>query len=111
MQEASGSQPSPKPSGGTIFVNVLVQTPVRVHGARVYGLGGFGLYGEQGGGRGSGEVAARDLGVGVKAPLGGALNLRLEYRLYLLGRAGDASPGSPISRHPQRLSAAVTLAF
>src|ERR1700730_16614160 len=35
-----------RPSTGTIFANALVQTPVRVHGARVYALGGFGLYGE-----------------------------------------------------------------
>lgn len=100
-----------KPSVGTIFVNALVQTPLQVRGARVFALGGFGLYGEQGGGRGSGEVSAKDVGVGVKIPLAGALKLRLDYRVYLLGRADDASPGSPISRHPRRLSAAFTLGF
>lgn len=105
-----GRATAAKPSVGTIMVNVLVQTPARIHGARVYALGGFGLYGEEGGGRGSGEVSAKDIGVGAAVPLGGPLKLRLDYRLYLLG-PGDGSLGSPISHHPRRLSAAFSLGF
>jgi hypothetical protein len=96
---------------GTITVNALVRTPLRIHGSQIYALGGFGLYGESGGGRGSGEVGAKDIGAGTTIPLGGPLKLRLDYRVYFLGRADDASPGSPISHHPQRLSAAFSLAF
>jgi hypothetical protein len=99
-----------RPSVGTITVNALVLTPVRVRSARVYALAGFGLYGEQGGGRGSGEVAAKDIGVGMKIPLSGPLKFRLDYRLFLLG-PGDGSPGSPRSHHPRRLSAAISLRF
>jgi hypothetical protein len=105
-----GTATEARPFVGTITVNALVLTPVRIRRARVYALGGFGVYGEQGGGRGSGEVAARDLGVGTRIPIGGALNMRVDYRLFLLGR-GDGSPGSPKSRHPRRLSAALSLAF
>ena len=106
-----GKATATTPSAGTITANALVRTPWRIHGCRVYALGGFGMYGESGGGRGSGEVGATDLGAGTAIPLGGPLKLRLDYRVYMLGRAPDASPGSPISRHPQRLSAAFSLAF
>ena len=107
-----GKKSPSAPAVATITVNALVRTPLRVHGCQVYALGGFGVYGEvTSDGRGSGEVGARDIGGGTTIPIGGPLKLRLDYRVYFLGRADDASPGSPISRHPQRLAAAISLAF
>jgi len=94
----------------TISGNLVVDTPVRVHGGRVYVIGGLGLYGETGRGRGSGEVAATDFGVGMKIPVAGAIKFRLDYRVFL-GHTPDASGGFPKSVHSQRFSAGLTLAF
>src|SRR5437899_2753669 len=94
----------------TISVNLLANTPVRIHDAQLYGVAGLGLYGETGGGKGSGEVAAKILGAGVKVPLGGALKLRLDYRLFF-GNAPDASAGWPRSVRSHRFSAGFSFAF
>ena len=107
-----GSATLTRPSAGAISVNVLVQSTPSIHGLQFYGTGGFGLFGETfEGGAGSGEVLAKNFGVGAKIVLAGPLRLRLDYRLFVLGDAPDASPGLVLQQHPQRLSAGLNFTF
>jgi hypothetical protein len=100
------------PAITTITGAFVVQSTPRDDRLQVCGVGGFGLYGEtMADGRGSGEIAATSVGGGVKIPVSGALKLRLDYRVFLLGEAADAAPGFVVSHHPQRVSAGFSLAF
>jgi hypothetical protein len=75
-----------KPSVRTVTANLLVQTTLPIHWTQFYGIAGFGVYGETiGNGKGSGEIASGDIGVGAKITLAGPLKLRLDYRVFLLG--------------------------
>jgi hypothetical protein len=100
-----------KASVGSISANLLVDTPVRIRKARLYGLAGFGLFGESGGRRGSsGEVEAKVLGAGLKMPLAGSLKFRVDYRVFF-GAAPDASPAYGGSVRARRLAAGVSVGF
>lgn len=97
---------------GGFFLNAFAQTGEVMPRTEFYGTGGLGLYGETApGGSGSGEVTAKDLGGGAKIWLAERLRLRLDYRIFLLGDAPDASRGFVVHRSPQRLSAGLTVVF
>jgi hypothetical protein len=98
------------PSVDSIMFNLVFRTPIEIRRARVYAIGGIGMYGDStGSGPGSGELQAVDLGIGAKVPIAGALKLRLEYRAYLIHReVNDPRAGSA---PPQRLSAGLTVSF
>ena len=79
---------------------------------QLYATGGFGLYGETfGRGVGSGEILAANIGGGAKIGLAGSLNLRLDYRVFVLGVAPDAASGVVVHQRPQRFSVGLSLAF
>lgn len=97
-------------SAGGIFANVIVH-PATVGALQLFVVGGFGLWGEKfEDGKGTGELGATDIGGGVRIWMTEHLRLRLDYRLFLLGDPEGAS-GVPSSRHPQRFSAGLHLAF
>jgi len=99
-------------TAGGIFVNVIVQTRPSARRALFYGVAGLGLYGEtDSSGIGSGEVAAKDIGGGVKFRLANRLGLRLDYRVFLLGDAPDAAPGFELHTRPQRFSVGLIVTF
>ena len=76
-----------------------------------FAIGGFGLWGEEfADGRGTGALGAKDFGGGVKIWIAEGLRLRLDYRLFVLGEAEDASR-APSTKHPQRFSAGLHLVF
>ena len=106
-----GRATATRPSAGGISVNVLVQSTPSIHGLQYYGTGGFGLFGETFERGGSGEILAKNFGAGAKIKLAGQLRLRLDYRLFVLGDAPDASPGLVLQQHPQRLSAGLNFTF
>jgi hypothetical protein len=80
-------------------------------GWKFFGIGGLGLWGATFKDGGSGELIAGNVGVGAKRTLGEAFKLRVDYRMYLVGDAPDASPGFKIHRHPQRLSVGIGFWF
>ena len=84
-----GTSPT-RASVDTIGVSLMVQSRP-IDRFQFYGIGGFGLYGEtfEGGGGGSGEILARNIGGGAKIGLACPLRLRLDYRVFLLGDAPD----------------------
>jgi hypothetical protein len=107
-----GAATSTHPSAGSLSANILVQSRPSIHGVQFYGTGGFGLYGEGfGGGVGSGEVLAKNIGGGARIALAGSLRPRLDYRVYVLGNAPDAASGVILQKHPQRLSVGLSFAF
>lgn len=95
------------PSTGSASVNLLVRTPWRIGAGRVYAVGGIAAYGEQRPSGGVGAVEAIDLGAGTTLRLAGPLHLRLDYRMFVLGRGEGRSK----SALPQRLAAALSLSF
>jgi hypothetical protein len=99
-------------SASTIAANLLVQPRAVRRGVQLYGLAGYGVYGEtRENGVGSGEVGATGLGGGAKIGIAGPLNLRVDYRLFFLGGTPDAAAGFVVHRRPQRISAGVSIAF
>jgi hypothetical protein len=107
-----GSGTVASPIVGTITGNVIVQSKLTVRGLQFYGSGGIGLAGETtADGVGSGEVFTRDIGGGVKIGIAGPLRLRIDYRVFLLGDAPDATRGFGVYRHPQHVSAGRSVAF
>lgn len=67
-------------SAGSIIASVIVQ-PVAIGRAQIYGIGGFGLWGEKyANGGGTGEAGAKSIGGGVKIWLAEPLRLRIDYR-------------------------------
>ncbi|HEY1308315.1 MAG TPA: hypothetical protein VGF24_32425 [Vicinamibacterales bacterium] len=97
----------------TFGVNLLFQSTVFARRLQVYGSMGAGVYGETtaDGFGGSGEVGSGNFGGGMKIHLAGPLRLRLDYRLYVLGHAGDASTGFVLHKHPQRSFVGFAVAF
>lgn len=97
------------PSLATGMGNVLLQTPIPIHGFQFYGTAGGGLYHEVLHG-GNGVADHREtsfgsnLGLGTKVTLTGPLRLRFDYRLFNLH--GDALYGKV-----HRFYAGVNLAF
>jgi hypothetical protein len=107
-----GARTPTHPFGGGISANIMVQSPSPVHGVQFYGIGGVGFYGETfGAGGGSGEVGAKNIGIGGKIKLAGTLRFRFDYRVFVLGNAPDATRGLVLQRHPQRVVVGLNFAF
>ena len=88
---AIGSPNPSSPSASTVTVNLVIQKRLTAR-VRWYGVGGIGAYGEsRGEGRGSTDVVY-GVGAGAKIGLAGRIDLRLDYRLFLLDRSADAGP-------------------
>jgi hypothetical protein len=104
---SSGKQTPTRASAGCFCWNLILQPPLKVGRANVYFVGGAGLYGEVGGGVvATGMSIAVDLGAGLKIPVSGPVNLRLDYRAFL-GQAGEADRAI----HSHRVAAGLSLAF
>ena len=71
--------------------NVMLQTPFAILGVQPYVTAGAGLYREVSGTRVQ-TGAGLNSGGGVKIPLIGPLRLRVDYRIFRLGRDARHSP-------------------
>jgi len=71
--------------------NVLLQTPVSIHGFQPYAEVGAGVYHETLGTNGQTGLAL-GTGAGVKISLVGPVRLRIDYRVFKLGEGGLDSP-------------------
>lgn len=83
--------------------NVLIQTPVEIHGMQFYGTTGGGIYRERLATRQETHFSS-NAGGGVKIRLAGPLRLRLDYRVFRL-------QGEPINETYHRFYAGANLAF
>lgn len=92
------------PGVRTFMGNLLVQTPVPVHGIQFYGTIGAGLYRESLGESQTETNLGTNVGGGAKVTLAGPLRLRLDYRAFLLR-------GAPLHDQFHRLYAGLNLAF
>ena len=87
----------------TYMANGFVQNPIPISGLTFYGIAGAGLYRETLGDD-SQTSFATNIGGGVKIDLAGPLQLRLDYRVFVL-------QGEALAKKPQRLYAGVNLKF
>lgn len=87
----------------TYMANGFVQNPIPISGLTFYGIAGAGLYRETLGDDSQTSVAT-NIGGGVKIDLAGPLQLRLDYRVFVL-------QGEALAKKPQRLYAGVNLKF
>lgn len=95
---------------GGIFGNLIVQ-PVMIGNLQPFAIVGLGIWGETfADGAGTGVSGAKDIGGGIKVRLADPLKLRLDYRLFLVGSAPDASR-LPSTTRPQRISAGLHVVF
>lgn len=92
------------PGVRTFMGNMLLQTPVPIHGIQFYGTVGAGLYRESLGESHRETSLGTNLGGGAKITLAGPLRLRLDYRAFLLR-------GSPLHDQFHRFYAGLNLAF
>jgi hypothetical protein len=108
--EYAGTGTNSDCSAASITLHLLIQTPLTIGRARIYGTAGLGMYGETyGGGHGSGELSAIVVGSGAKLPLAGPLNLRWDYRVFLVRR--EASDPRHGAAPPQRLAVGFSFGF
>jgi hypothetical protein len=91
------------PSLQTGSGNVLIQTPIEVHGMQFYGTTGGGVYRERLDIRQETHFST-NLGGGAKIRLAGPLRVRLDYRVFRLH-------GEPLNDTYQRFYAGVNLTF
>jgi hypothetical protein len=91
------------PSLQTGSGNLLVQTPVEIHGMQFYGTTGGGIYRERLGARQETHVGT-NVGGGAKIRLAGPLRVRLDYRIFRL-------QGEPLHQTYQRFYAGANLSF
>jgi len=87
----------------TYMANGFVQNPIPINGLTFYGIAGAGLYRETIIDDSQTSLAT-NVGGGVKIALAGPLQLRLDYRVFIL--QGDA-----LAKRPQRLYAGINLKF
>ena len=93
------------PSLTTGMANLLLQTPVPIHGFQFYGTAGGGLYREVLHETDHRETSfGSNIGAGTKVTLTGPLRLRFDYRLFNLR-------GDPLYSRVHRFYAGVNLAF
>ena len=83
--------------------NVLVQTPVAIHGVQLYGTTGGVAYRETLGTRQETHYGT-NIGGGAKIRLAGPLRVRLDYRVFRL-------QGEPLHQTYQRFYAGANLSF
>lgn len=100
LSESSGEA---APGLATGSVNLVVQTPLEISRAQLYGTAGAGLYRESLGPRRETSVAG-NVGGGIKIRVAGPLKLRLDYRMFRL-------QGEPLHRVWHRVAAGATLGF
>ncbi len=79
------------PSLSTGSGNMLIQTPMMIHGFQPYITAGGGLYRERLGTH-TDTSFSTNTGGGVKIGLAGPLRLRVDYRVFKLGRGALYSP-------------------
>jgi hypothetical protein len=91
------------PSLQTGSGNLLIQTPIEVHGMQFYGTTGGGVYRERLDIRQETHFST-NLGGGAKIRLVGPLRVRLDYRVFRLH-------GEPLNDTYQRFYAGVNLTF
>lgn len=89
--DASVNAPNLKTGMG----NVLLQTPVMIHGFQPYFTVGGGMYRERLGAH-TDTGFAQNTGFGVKVALAGPLRLRVDYRAFRLGSGALYSPAHRI---------------
>jgi hypothetical protein len=107
-----GAVTATKPSSGSVNGGLLIQTRPASGRIQLYGIGGFGVWGETyEDGRGSGAILATNIGGGVKVPMAGRFKLRVDYRLFMLGDAPDAAPGIDVDRRRHRIVAGLSFTF
>ena len=93
------------PSLTTGMANVLVQTPIPIHGFQFYGTAGGGLYREVLHETDHRETSfGSNIGAGTKVTLTGPLRVRFDYRLFNLR-------GDPLYPRVHRFYAGVNIAF
>jgi opacity protein-like surface antigen len=89
----------------TGMANVLVQTPIPIHGFQFYGTVGGGLYREVLHETDHQETSfGSNIGAGTKVTLTGPLRVRFDYRLFNLR-------GDPLHSRVHRFYAGLNLAF
>jgi hypothetical protein len=91
------------PSLRTGMGNVLLQTPIAIHGFQPYFTTGGGLFREQLGTESETSFGA-NTGGGVKISLAGPIRARVDYRVFTL-------KGSPLHETVQRLYAGLNIKF
>jgi hypothetical protein len=91
----SDDVPTLAPALKTGMGNVLIQTPVAIFGFQPYFTSGGGVYRER---LGTLQETGfgRNIGGGVKVNLAGPLRLRVDYRVFDLGRDALESPAHRI---------------
>lgn len=89
---ATDSDPATlSPSLKTGMANIVLQTPVAIHGFQPYVTSGTGIYRERLGAHVKTGLAP-NVGGGVKMNLAGPLRLRVDYRVFRLGSGALYSP-------------------
>jgi hypothetical protein len=101
--DAGEDVPTGAPSLRTGMGNVLLQTPLPIHGIQPYFTSGAGIYRERLGTQSETNFGVNN-GGGVKISLVGPLRVRLDYRVFTLR-------GSPRASPVHRLYAGANLAF
>ena len=98
-------------SAGGVFASLIVQ-PVTISHVQIFAIGGVGIWGEGfSGGKSAGLFRAGNVGGGALVHLAGPLSLRLDYRLFLLGKAEEQGSIPPSTKHPQRIAAGLHFDF
>jgi opacity protein-like surface antigen len=101
----SEDESTASPSLTTGMANVLLQTPIPIHGFQFYGTAGGGLYREILHATDHRETSfGSNIGAGAKMTLTGPLRLRFDYRLFNLR-------GDPLYPRVHRVYAGLNLAF
>jgi hypothetical protein len=105
-----GSARSAKQStSGGMIINFIVK-PMTIGNQQVFFVAGpIGMLVEKfGNERGAGVMNASDIGGGIIRQVVTGVRLRLDYRLFFLAKYDDVAPST---KHPQRLSAGLSVGF
>jgi len=89
--DTTADEPAGAPSVKTGMGNVLLQTPIAIHGFQPYFTTGTGVYRERLGSFVKTGFSP-NVGGGVKISLAGPLRLRIDYRVLKLGSGALYSP-------------------
>jgi hypothetical protein len=97
-------------SAGGAFASLIVQA-VTISNVQIFAVGGVGIWAEGFAGKRTGVLNAGNVGGGVLVALAGPLRLRLDYRLFLLGKVEEEGGIAPSRKHPQRIAAGLYFDF
>jgi len=98
---------SPGNSTASVGGNLLLDTPVTIRRARLYGTAGLGLFAAQH--RDGKEIGgpAKNVGAGARIPLTSGVLIRVDYRVFFVeSDHGDYKPG-----HAHRLATGISFTF